>query len=370
MRVAYVLPEPTPYRTPLLDQLADRPDVELFVIYSAATVQGRLSRVDAAHPHLVLRGRRLPGARRLLRHDYPIDVAVWRVLGEQRPDCVVAAGWSTFASQVAVLWARLHRVPYLVTCESHEREPRAGWKRALKRIVLPRLLGNAAGVLVTGSLARRHAELYGAEPGRIRVFANTVDVDAVAARIDALRAGRRELRRGLGIADDEVAVLTVARLVPEKGLDTLAAAAEPVPAVRVLVAGDGPERRALEARGGVTLLGDLDRDRLLEAYAAADIFALLSRREPWGVVVNEAAAAGLPLLLSDQVGAGADLLREGENGELVPADDVGAARRALERLARDPSLRERYAVRSRELIADWGYGPNVDRFVAAVRAAT
>ena len=53
-------------------------------------------------------------------------------------------------------------------------------------------------------------------------------------------------------------------------------------------------------------------------YVDADVFALLSRHEPWGVAVNEAAASGLPLLLSDRVGAAADLLRDGENGFLVP----------------------------------------------------
>ena len=61
--------------------------------------------------------------------------------------------------------------------------------------------------------------------------------------------------------------------------------------------------------------------------SAADIFALLSAHEPWGVVVNEAAASGLPLVLSDRVGAAADLLRDGENGMLVPYGDVSRGRR-------------------------------------------
>ena len=97
--------------------------------------------------------------------------------------------------------------------------------------------------------------------------------------------------------------------------------------------------------------------------------ALLSAREPWAVVVNEAAACGLPLVLSDRVGAAHDLLRNGENGFLVAAGDVEAASGALRRLAADGDLRSAQGARSRELARDWGYGPSVEGFLAAVREA-
>jgi glycosyltransferase involved in cell wall biosynthesis len=87
------------------------------------------------------------------------------------------------------------------------------------------------------------------------------------------------------------------------------------------------------------------------------------------VVVNEAASCGLPLVLSDRVGAAHDLLRDGENGVLVPAGDVTAAAEALRRLAASPDLRAAYGARSRELAQDWGYGPSVEGFVSAVRDA-
>jgi glycosyltransferase involved in cell wall biosynthesis len=95
----------------------------------------------------------------------------------------------------------------------------------------------------------------------------------------------------------------------------------------------------------------------------------MSRRETWGIVVNEAAAAGLPLVLTDTVGAAADLLVPEENGELVrPGDLVGQAA-AIARLANDDALRERYGRRSRELVAPWGYEPSVETFVEAVTNA-
>ena len=136
-------------------------------------------------------------------------------------------------------------------------------------------------------------------------------------------------------------MLSVARLVPEKGLDTLirAVAAADDRRLVLVLAGDGPEREELERLAtelGVRAVfaGDTAWEKIVEVYVAADVFALLSEREPWAVVVNEAAACGLPLVLSDRVGAAHDLLRDGENGALVPAGDVEAAAEALARAGR------------------------------------
>jgi glycosyltransferase involved in cell wall biosynthesis len=75
------------------------------------------------------------------------------------------------------------------------------------------------------------------------------------------------------------------------------------------------------------------------------------------------------LLLSERVGASQDLLVDGENGIRIPAGDVDAAAAALRRLAADGELRRAYGARSRELAQDWGYGPSVEGFLAAVREA-
>jgi glycosyltransferase involved in cell wall biosynthesis len=289
---------------------------------------------------------------------------------------VVVSGWSTFAAQAALLWARIRRVPYVLLVVSHDAGPRAGWRAAVKRAVVPRLLRGAAGVLVVGTLARESAVSRGARPDRIDVFANTVDVDAFAARAAELSARRGDLRDELGLAAEDIAVLSVGRLAPEKRHDDLlrAVARTRDPRLVAVLAGAGPERERLdrlaaELGARVVLTGDLPWERVIEAYVAADLFALLSDRETWGVVVNEAAACGLPLVLSDRVGAAADLLRDGENGALVPVGDVTATAAALVRLAGDADARAAAGARSRELVAGWGYDASVAAFVKTVRAA-
>jgi glycosyltransferase involved in cell wall biosynthesis len=338
------------------------------VIYAAHTVAGRTWKVEPRHESVFLSGLRLPGLRRALRHDYPLTLGIGRALRSARPDVVVVSGWSTFASQAAIAWSRPHGIPYLLLVESHDLGPRARWRRLVKGAVVPRLVRGAAGVLVVGTAARNSVLERGARPDRVSVFANTVDIEGWIERADRLPA-----RSG----DADVVVLSVGRLVPEKGFDILlrAIAQTGDERLRLVIAGAGPEAARLAELAkdlGVRLeiRGDLAEDALAAEYVAADIFALLSPHEPWGVVVNEAAASGLPFVLSDRVGAAHDLLRDGENGFLVPAGDVSAAGAALGRLAADASLRRSAGARSRELVRDWGYEPSVENFLAAVRETT
>ena len=332
-RVTVVSPEPTPYRAPLFDRIAER--VDLTVVYAAQTVAGRDWSVPLHHRAVFLRGVRVPGARALIRHDYPVTPGVAHALARSRPDVVVVSGWSTFASQAAVAWCRARRVPYVLQVESHDLDPRPAWRRTIKDAVATPVIRGAASVLAVGSAARESALSRGA--ASVRIFANTIDVERWIARAEALP---RPPHVG-------TLVLSVGRDVPDKGFDLLTAA-------------------CVEARVQLeTVRGGLDEEELARRYVAADVFALLSRHEPWGVVVNEAAASGLPLVLSNRVGAAYDLLRAGENGFLVPADDVREAAGALSKLAADPELRQRMGARSRELVRRWNYDASVAAFLEA-----
>jgi glycosyltransferase involved in cell wall biosynthesis len=335
-RVTVVSPEPTPYRAPLFDRIAQQ--VDLTVVYAAHTVADREWSVPLHHRAVFLRGVRLPGVRGLLRHDYPLTPGIARALRESRPDVVVVSGWSTFASQAAVAWCRAKRVPYVLHVESHDLDPRPAWRRRVKDTVATPVIRGAASVLAVGSAARDSALARGAR--EVRIFANTIDVEHWIERADRLAPDSHE---GL-------VVLSVGRDVPEKAFDVLRDACARAETDLAIVTGGRTE------------------DELAQRYVDADVFALLSRHEPWGVVVNEAAASGLPLVLSDRVGAAADLLREGENGFLVPAENAAAAADALRRLAADPDLRRRMGARSRELVRAWSYDGSVEAFLAATSA--
>jgi glycosyltransferase involved in cell wall biosynthesis len=104
-------------------------------------------------------------------------------------------------------------------------------------------------------------------------------------------------------------------------------------------------------------------------YAAADLFVLPSTFEPWGAVVAEALACGLPVVVADRVGCAPDLVQPGQNGWVVPAGDAGALAALLREALADPARLAAMGAASARLALDWGEDACLEAFVAAVEAA-
>ena len=224
LKVVGVFPEPTSYRAPLFDLIAAQPGIDLFVGYAARAVAGRTWDVQLSHPHVFLRGFTLPGARRVLRHDYPVTPSIFSLLERCRPDVVVVSvehvwrtggDWLVRRASGAVRpcgrKSRLRPAPSVAPC-CEERRRAQGRSR----------FGGRAG---EGSLVRSSMVARGARPDRIEIFANTIDVHSFGEHADTLRSRRSELRDDLGIQDGEVVVVCVARLIRDKALDLLIRAA-------------------------------------------------------------------------------------------------------------------------------------------------
>jgi glycosyltransferase involved in cell wall biosynthesis len=131
-------------------------------------------------------------------------------------------------------------------------------------------------------------------------------------------------------------------------------------------------RRAVAAERipDVVFAGFLDQTRVARAYACGDVFALVSSHdETWGLVVNEAMNFGLPIVVSNRVGSASDLVHDGDNGFVVPYDDLDALALALDRLVASKDLRTRFGAASREIVASLTYEVAAAGLLAGVRAA-
>jgi glycosyltransferase involved in cell wall biosynthesis len=343
MRIALLTEIPAPFRLPLFAALAAKPGVELHVLFLAANDPRRsYPSYERAFESEVLRGKdALVG-----RHWIVLNGGVLGRLRRLRPDVVIVGGWNQPAFWQAAFYTRVARTPLVVWVESTARDERSG--RGPVEVAKRALVRSVAAFLVPGRAAAEYVRSLGAK--EVAVAPNAVDLDVFGRR-----AGHRaELRAQLGL--DGVTFLCVSRLSPEKGVDVLVRAFDGVPG-RLAVVGDGPDRERVAALAGpsVRLLGRIERDELVDWYAAADAFVMPSRSETWGMSMQEAAAAGLPLVASEAPGAGYDLIEEGVNGFRVPVEDVEALRRALTRVATDEAFRERARPRTLELAR--GYTP-------------
>jgi len=368
IHVGVVTEIPTPYRLPLYERLAARPDLELEVLFCARDEPDRPWDVSAALervPHQFMHGWAPALRTRRNTFVYEINPDIVRILRQRRYDVLVIGGYSVFAEQAAIAYARATHTPYLLHSESHHRKARGGVKQLVKRALLSQIVRPAAGGLAVGTLARRYLESYGLPASRIRILPNTIDVPAYAAAAERARRDAARIRRDRDLPDRFA--FFAGRLVEVKGVRELLAAqfAAGVAAAPLLIAGDGPLARDVRAAGsaGVRLLGFRQPQELIELYALAERTVVPSLSEPWGVVVNEALACGSPVIVSDAVGAAHDLVRQGVDGTIVPAGDVDALSAALVQPlpTHEPGSGP---------IARWDYDFGVAQFVEAVQLAS
>lgn len=376
-RVAVLLPVPTPYRELLLERFAACGPYQVLVLYCRErqpSQSWRLGRPE--YPALYLKnyappswhGRFLIGA---------INPGVWRQLGAFRPQAVIVYGYNSATTLWAILWALSHRVPLLMRSDSNlldeEAKPRS--LLGVKRFFLRWLTRRASGFLVVGAPNSQYWLHYGATPEKVFCAHYAVDNDFFRKEADRCRPVRVQTRCENGW-QQRYLLLYVGRLSREKGVDVLIEAMRRISATRpdigLVIVGAGPERKALEKQAQnlpqVFFLGFRDWDQLPRFYAVADLFVLPSRREPWGLVVNEAMASGLPVIASRKVGAAYDLIIQGENGYVVPEDDPAALASAIDRACQSFERLRAMGERAQQLIQAWNYDAALSGFYQALSA--
>jgi glycosyltransferase involved in cell wall biosynthesis len=287
--------------------------------------------------------------------------ALKRELRRTRYDLVLVNGYTRRLYVLAAVLARAAGAPVALRLDSALFEsppPRAVAKRLLFDLYLKRMYRLFFGV---GSLTLDYLRFFGVPEERLALFPYAVDVDAFRRGADLTPAQRSLARARLGIPDDARVLLAITKLNPrEAPWDLLRAYARRFDNDRwVVIAGDGPERGALEAfareRGleRVVFLGYVPYPELPSLYAMSDVFLHPVQEERWGVSVQEALACGLPAITSSRVGAARDLIVAGTNGATYTAgDDAELARRIDEVLRLDPA-----AVRkqNRWILEEWDY---------------
>jgi glycosyltransferase involved in cell wall biosynthesis len=224
--------------------------------------------------------------------------------------------------------------------------PAAGILRAARDFELRR----AAHVFCPSGYLRDLAISWGVDPAQVSVLPNP------APAVPELRP-RDELKRSLGLNGATLAF--AGRLTAQKSLGRALEAVAAADGVSLLVAGEGPDREALETRARslgiadrVRFLGPQPRERVVELFRAADATILSSSWENFPHTVVEALAVGTPVLAMEAGGV-AEVVRDGVNGLLVPAGDTSALAAAVRRFFADAELRERLRDQAAESVADY-----------------
>lgn len=246
--------------------------------------------------------------------------AAWRALDRLDPEVVLVPGYYTLPALAAAMWARLHgRTGVLMTESTAADHRRSAWKERLKGWLIRGLFRWA----VAGGVAHvRYLRALGFPADRIARFYDVVDNEQYRERATELRRSSTPAEAGLLVTPY---FLYVGRLAPEKNVEALLRSwlqyREDGGAWPLVLVGDGPLAAALRTMAEasayaseVHFAGLRGSRELPPFYAFAGCFVLPSTREPWGLVVNEAMASGLPVIVSDRCGCAEDLVLHGRNG--------------------------------------------------------
>lgn len=293
------------------------------------------------------------------------------------PEVVFVPGWSMVEALVALQWCIAHAVPAVIMSESNQTDkPRRWYEERVKT----RIVCLAAAALVGGSPQAGYVKELGMPEELIFSGYDVVDNDHFAVNADAARQLASVLREKHQLPQQYL--LCCARLVEKKNLFRLIQAFRLVidrataPDLHLVIVGPGPLEaellslvETLRLSGRVHLKGAKSYDYMPAFYGLAEALILPSTTEQWGLVVNEAMAAGLPVLVSERCGSSVDLVREGDNGFTFDPYDVQAIANAIDRIFSPGCDRSAMGKASRKIIADWGLERFSTGFEAAAKAA-
>lgn len=359
-----------PYRIPVFNALAARKEIDLHVIFLSKTDksmrQWRIYEEEIRFSYEVLPSWR----KRVGKFNLLLNANLTTALQSAAPDVLVCGGYNYFAAWLAMNWAKRNRAQFLLWCESTALDSRneffvVEWlKREFAR--------NCDGFVVPGQAALEYVQQFASPKQKIFLARNAVDIELFASKEETIRARADRVRGELALPLRYF--LFVGRLVKSKGVVDLLDAYRALPAevrshVSLVFAGNGPMRAELESMardiypGSVHFAGFVERDDLANYYALAECLVMPTHSDPWGLVVNEAMACGLPVICTNVAGCAADLVRE--NGILVEPCDSPQLARAMLAMAADSELRSSMSRESTRLIRD--YSP--DACAAGLAAA-
>lgn len=359
IRVAIVTNIPAPYRLPVYEHLAKEPDIELKVFFCSGREPDREWDLDDTKvaQHFLLE-RYIAVAGRYIH----INLDVWKALKAFAPAVVITTGFNP-THLFAYVYARVFGAKHVAMTDgtAFSEEKLSGVHRWIRR----RVFSRSAAFIGASDGAFALFRSYGI--GLSRLFKSHLCANNQAFA----RAGEVEKRFDFIFCGRFVAI--------KNPLFALAAArgtAERLGRrVSLLYVGSGELEGAMRAAAGdaadrveVVFAGFARQEELPAHYGSARLFLFPTSWDPWGVVANEACAAGLPVLVTAAAGAAGELVRDGENGFVLPLDLDAWVDKAVCLLS-DQGLRARMAERGRELVAEYNYKNAAAGIAEAVRRA-
>lgn len=373
-RILFIHSIPGPYRTPLLEKLANDTEYDFHIQFMARSASNRVwkeNKLNFRHKFLPAYTINIPQGDDII----PIwnnPTVVWEIL-RGRYDVVICSGWDSLTVFMARVACWLFQIPMIIWAGSTLYEK--SWRRTVMHFPVRLLVTSCHALIAYGKASKEYLLSLGVTVDRIIISYNSVDIHMFKKMSTMSSAQKSKLKKRLGIHNRHL-ILFVGQLITRKGVLDLYQVVNQIRSrldVGILWVGYGPLQTVIKNLGQQNGFDSQyfhtthTAQETAQMYAIADLFVMPTHEDIYSNVVAEALASGLPVLTTQENGAGVDYIKPGKNGYIFKAGDVATLEKQILNILQNKSLREKLSRNTWDLVKKYNYDENVKQVKQAIR---
>lgn len=349
MKVLFLTNIPSPYRVDFFNELGKY--CELTVLYERRNAADRESKwirnKSDKFKEFFLDGK-------AIGTDSSLSLSVFKYLKDRTYDIIVIGGYSTLTGMLAIEYLKFKRRKFILNIDGGMINSDSSIKFKIKK----HFISSPSAWLSTGKESNKYLEHYGAISNNIYEYPFTSIKERDILKKVTLEEDKMSYRKKLGM-NEKYIVLSVGQFIYRKGYDVLLEACKTISKdIGVyIVGGKATEEYLIKKEelelDNVHFIDFKTMEEIKEYYKASDIFVLPTREDIWGLVINEAMAYGLPVITTEKCIAGMELIKNNENGYIIPIDDKKELADKITKIIDDEDLRLNMSINNIKTIEEY-----------------
>lgn len=357
MNVAIITNLRAPYRTLQINEFSKIKNIRITTYYTDDRKDNRIWNVSDGNGFKEID---LDGFNILNKYGY-INKGLFSIVREN--DLILLCGYEKPTYIILSLICRLLNKPYILIYDGISTNRLNKNENVIKYFIKNIVIKNAKYIMGNGTVSKKYfSEVFGYKIDRIYNQFLAVDSEKINELYKDREVYRKEYRKKLNISENEKVLIYSGRLIDIKNVDAVVKAISKLDRsdMVLLITGGGELEnyisdlsKKLNVRTIIT--GFIpEQDKLFKHYFVGDMLILPSINEPWGLVINEAMSAGLPVLVSEICGCSLDLINNGENGYIIDPTDIEDIKLKIDRMINNKEL-DLMGQKSRQIIEQWNF---------------
>lgn len=365
---------PSPYVIPRFNELSKL--VDLKVVFFNTILSNRNWDIllnEALFEYEILEGKTIEIKDKDRNYISVSTKTVSVIKKEKRLDAVINFGWDSVSTYLNFLYCKWKRIPFFIFSESTFWEK--SWRRTITLPVVKFLVRNCYGAIACGERSKEYFIRLGVKPKNIFIAPDSVDNELFSKELTNVQ--KVKIKKKWNIPTKNKVILYVGQFIERKGVKHLLHSFNKLkkeyPNTSLLLVGEGYQITELKeiikklSLKDVIFAGRISVKEMPSIYSISDMFILPSYEEVWGMVVNEAMCAKLPIITTEKVGCGPDLVKNGKNGYIIKENNSNSLYGAMQNILKNNKL-NKMGLNSYELIKNYTPKKNAEGIFRAIKS--